>query len=581
MSIFSELNPKQLEAARSSSSSLLITAGAGSGKTKTLTARLLWFLEQGVRADSIIAITFTNKAAAELKERSNLVLERNGITQRPYIGTFHSLSAKFLRSEASKLGRTPSFSIYDDSDSEKTIKNIFKTLDIDKNRYPVSSIKNRISRIKNELLDPEEIFNGNKELVSIYENYESSLASQNAFDFDDLIAKLALLFKNDSETLSKYTDRFTHFLIDEYQDVNTSQYLLTKLLASKTKNITVVGDDHQSIYSFRSADFRNFLNFEKDYPEAKIITLDQNYRSTKTIVGAASAVVSNNKFQRPKTLWTENETGSPIRISRYYSAESEADNLVNKIYGKDYGNITILYRTNAQSRPIESSLILNRIPYQIFGGLKFYDRREIKDIVSVLRVTNNPLDEAGIDRIFKSFGKIKGRKLIERLPEIRLNKPKDVISFIISESDLILSLQKEKNFEERFENIKELVSFSENFETLDEMIERISLLETADSPKGSEENSVRLMTVHTAKGLEFEEVYLVGVSEGTLPHERSMMSLDDLEEERRLMYVAMTRAKRKLNISFFGSPSRFISEIPSEFAQYDNFDFDSDFIYLS
>ena len=579
MSIFSELNPKQLEAATSPFGPLLITAGAGSGKTKTLTARLLWLLEQGVRANSIIAITFTNKAAAELKERSNIVLQNHDIIERPYIGTFHSLSAMFLRSEALRLERNSAFSIYDDSDTEKIIKSIIKEMDIDKNRYPVSTVKNKISKIKNELTTPEELFGDNKELISIYERYEFSLQRQNAFDFDDLITKLALLLKNNNEVLQKYHNRFSHFLIDEYQDVNSSQYLLIKLLASKEKNITVVGDDHQSIYSFRSADFRNFLNFEKDYPEAKIITLDQNYRSTKTIIGAASAVVANNKFQRPKTLWTENKLGDMIRISKYYSAESEADNLINRMYGKNYRDMTILYRTNAQSRPIESALIMSRIPYTMFGGLKFYDRKEIKDIVSVLRVISNPLDEAGMDRIYKAFGKIKGRKLIERLPEMKNENPKDAISFIISESDYLISLQKEKNFEERFDNIKELVNFAGNFETLEMMIERISLLESAETVKGESENSVKLMTIHMAKGLEFNEVYLVGAMDGILPHERSLTSRDDIEEERRLMYVAMTRAKNRLNISFYGSPSRFLYEIPAEFTDGDDFGLSNEWIY--
>lgn len=577
-----DLNPKQLEAATAPDGPLLITAGAGSGKTKTLTARLLYLIDKGVPAESIIAITFTNKAAGEMKSRAETLLRSRGVNGSPFIGTFHSLSARFLRSEARLLGREPSFSIYDDDDSTKVIKNALKALDIDKDKRSVSGLKNKISRVKNELLDPFDFAEGDANFLSVYRKYEEMLLEQNAFDFDDLIGKLAFVFETHPEVLSRYQDRFTHFLVDEYQDVNTAQYRLTSLLASRHKNLNVVGDDHQSIYSFRSADFRNFLNFEKDYPEAKIITLDQNYRSTKTIIGAAAAVIAQNKYQRPKTLWTENEDGEPIRVARFPRADMEADWIANSIIGEDRGGTAVLYRTNAQSRPIEQALIFNRIPYAVFGGLKFYDRKEIKDIVAAMRLTANPKDGASSERILKEFGKIRGRKLIESLPGAASFTPAELIGYILKETDYAASLKKEfKNFEERMENLSELIAFSGNFSSLGEMIERISLLESAESPRGDERNSVRLMTIHMAKGLEFDSVFLAGVDDGTLPHERSLASADDIEEERRLMYVAMTRAKKKLRISFWKTPSRFLFEMPPELVNFDNFEFDDDTVYLS
>ena len=576
------MNPRQLEAITAPDGPLLITAGAGSGKAKTLTARLLYLIDKGVPAESIVAITFTNKAAGEMKSRAEALLRSRGFKGFPFIGTFHSLSARFLRSEARFLGREPSFSIYDDDDSTKVVKNALKALDIDKDKRSVSGLKNKISKVKNELLDPADFAEEDARFFAVYRKYEEMLLEQNAFDFDDLIGKLAFLFETRPEVLSRYHDRFTHFLVDEYQDVNTAQYRLTSLLAARHRNLNVVGDDHQSIYSFRSADFRNFLNFEKDYPEAKIVTLDQNYRSTKTIIGAASAVIAQNKYQRPKTLWTENEDGEPIKVSRFPRADKEADWIADSILGESYDSTAILYRTNAQSRPIEQALIFNRIPYAVFGGLKFYDRKEIKDIVAAMRLTANPKDGASAERILKEFGKIRGRKLIEVLPQAASFTPTELIGYVLKETDYATALKKEfKNFEERMENLSELIAFSNNFSSLQEMIERISLLESSDSPRGDEKNAVRLMTIHMAKGLEFDSVYLAGVDDGVLPHERSLLSADDIEEERRLMYVAMTRARKKLRMSFWKAPSRFLFEMPPELVDFDNFEFDDDTVYLS
>lgn len=574
-----DLNPKQLEAVTAPMGPLLITAGAGSGKTKTLTNRLAYLLDSGVAPESILAITFTNKAAAEMKERVARLLSNSAFSTRPpFIGTFHSFGAKILRTHPLELGRTHSFTIFDDGDSEKVLRDIYKKLSIDKIQNPLSQTKNKISKLKNELTDPDD----SDDLIrEIYNYYENSLREQNAFDFDDLITKVIVLFNQNPEILKKYHSELTHFLVDEYQDVNTSQYQLVKILASKYKNLNVVGDDHQSIYAFRGSDFRNFLNFERDYPEAKIITLDQNYRSTKTIVTAASTVISNNKFQRPKTLWTDNQDGELIKVLKFSSPEAEAGNIVSSLALEDFSKSAILYRTNAQSRPIEQALVLNRIPYVIFGGLKFYDRKEIKDLVAALRYALNPKDEVGKERFQKEFGKTKTKHIVNDLPEIAKKlSPVELIGFIMKETDYLTGLKKEfKNFEERSENISELISFAGNFSSLSEMIERISLLQSTDDPKRSTDRCVKLMTVHMAKGLEFDSVHLVGVNEGIMPHERSIFRPEDIEEERRLMYVAMTRAKKKLEISFFKIPSRFLYEMPPELVVFEDnnyFEDDSD-----
>jgi DNA helicase-2/ATP-dependent DNA helicase PcrA len=576
-----DLNPKQLEAVTAPNGPLLITAGAGSGKTRTLTSRLLHLLSEGVPGNQIVAITFTNKAAGEMKERTLSLIQKSGLPMEnvPFMGTFHSFGAQILRREAGEFGRTGSFSIFDDNDTSKLVRSLLKEAGFDKIKYHPNIVKKAFSKMKNELSGADGAEDENIELL--FGRYEHILKDKNAFDLDDLIEKTVRLVQI-PEKLGKYQNLFRHFLVDEYQDINTAQYSLIKILSSKEKNLSVVGDDHQSIYGFRSADFRNFLNFEKDYPEARIITLDQNYRSTKNIVNASSAVISNNKYQRPKTLWTDNEQGEPIRVSGFESAEEEAEWLAERLLGVDKGNSAILYRTNAQSRPIEQALIFAGIPYFIFGGLKFYDRKEIKDLVAAIRYSVNPKDELSKERLLKEFKKTKVKPIIDSLPEMAISlSPVEFIGFILKETDYFSSLRSEKNFEERMENISELISFAEGFESLGELIERISLLQSTDQPKGDASAPVKLMTIHMAKGLEFENVFLVGASEGLIPHERSVFKEADLEEERRLMYVAMTRAKKKLFISFFRSASRFLYEIPPELVKLDNFHYrDEDTIYL-
>lgn len=577
-----DLNPKQLEAATHPGGPILITAGAGSGKTKTLTSRLLYLIGEGIKPESIIAITFTNKAAAEMKERAErLISSMSDSPTSPFIGTFHSFGARILRSEARLVGRTAGFTVFDEDDSVRLIKKILKQEGLDLKKYPYQIIRHKISKVKNELVEPES--DDDEMFPRLFSLYEEGLKAQNSFDFDDLIQKPVSIFLSNRQTLDKYKNRFNHVLVDEYQDINTVQYRLIRLLAQEHRNLSVVGDDHQSIYGFRWSDFRNFLNFEQDWPEAKIVVLDQNYRSTKTIVNAASAVIGNNKFQRPKTLWTANDEGKPIKVSGFETPESEAEWISGSIRGTDTANTAVLYRTNAQSRPIEQALIMNRVPYMIFGGLRFYDRKEIKDIVAALRVAYNPLDEMSKDRLLKEFRKAKIRPVIEELPHMgEICSPVELIGYILKETDYLAYLKVDfKNAEERMENISELVSYAGNFTVLGEFIERISLLQSTDQPRGEEDKAVRLMTVHMAKGLEFDNVFIAGVSDGILPHERSLFKNADLEEERRLMYVAMTRARKNLSMSFYRAASRFLYEMPPELVEFSDFKFgDEDTIYL-
>ncbi len=600
-----DLNPNQFEAVKHINGPLLITAGAGSGKTKTLTSRLFFLLSQGIPGREIVAITFTNKAAEEMKRRATTnfinqqsvskasAYEENSL---PFIGTFHSFGARILRTEAGAFDRNRSFSIFDENDAVKLIKQLLKNGDFDKTQYPFGMVRKNISQAKGELTP----FFADERLEYLYNQYELELKKHNAFDFDDLIEKPVRLLELFAQKLASYQDRFRYFLVDEYQDVNTAQYRLIKLLSDKEKNLSVVGDDHQSIYSFRSADFRNFLNFERDFPNAKIVVLNQNYRSTKNIVAASSAVINHNKNQRPKTLWTNNEEGSLIHIQGFYSAEREAEWLIENI--GNTRNTAVLYRTNAQSRPIEQACVFNKIPYFIYGGLKFYDRKEIKDIVSAMRYAVNPADELSKERLLKEFKKTRVRPIIDSLPEMASSlSPVEFIGYLLKKTDYLESLKSDKSFEDRKENIGELISFAGGFVSVAELVERVSLLESTDQPKSigdtSQNNTfsqnkdssqkenipLRLMTIHMAKGLEFDNVFLVGASESILPHERSIFKADDLEEERRLMYVAMTRAKKKLSISFFRNASRFLYEIPPELVVFANSKFsfsDEDAMYL-
>ncbi len=578
------LSDSQAEAISYGNGPMLIAAGAGSGKTRTLTQRLIYLIESGVKPEGIVAITFTNKAADEMKSRIIRDGEINPQSGIPFMGTFHSFGARIIREEAGLLNRTPRFVIFDDSDSLRLIKKLFKALEITDKKHSPANIQRDISKIKNRLANPEDA----EEIVRIvYEEYEKGLQRLNAFDFDDLIEKVVRLFSENQRVLKKYQQKHTHILVDEYQDINTCQYALLKLLSEKSGNINVVGDDQQSIYGFRWSDFTNFLNFEKDWPGAKIVKLGENYRSTGNIVSAAAGVIKNNKLQRHKELWTKNDPGEPIYITGARNAEEEAEIISSEITSRHIpgGETSILYRTNAQSRAIEQSLAFNSIQYKIFGGIKFYERKEIKDVMAGLRYSLNPLDEISKERVVKTFRKKISEELLEKLPELaeKLNTL-ELLGFFLKTTDYFNYLRtKFKNSEERIENLGELIEFAGSFSSLSEFIERVSLLQATDTIRDSGSGKiVKLMTIHLAKGLEFDEVYIAGVNEGLLPHQRSLFSDGELEEERRLAYVAMTRAKKRLVMSFYGVASRFLYEIPPELVEFKTADnmFGDSIVYL-
>lgn len=568
------LNERQKEAVEHVNGPILIAAGAGSGKTKTLTSRLAYLIQQGADPAKIIAITFTNKAANEMRERvsktSNLELST---LNRLFIGTFHSLCVRILKEESGLINRTPNFTIYDADDSLSLIKKVMKSLDISKDTISPVSVQNRISQIKSEMLSAEDF---DKVTKKIFEKYESALATSNALDFDDLITKAVEVLEKHPKILQKYRDRFRWILVDEYQDINTSQYKFIRLLAEEHQNLSVVGDDQQAIYSFRGADFRNFLNFQNDWPKAKIVKLEQNYRSASNIIDAASALMKHNKLQTPKTLWTENPAGDPIKILRVTDPEEEAAIIASQIEATRNASVAVLYRTNAQSRAIEQALIASNVPYKIFGGLKFYERKEIKDLVAGLRLANNPSDSVSAERISKNFDKKTAQYLLTELPRLGGKlKILELINFFIENANYIEFLEKEyKNARERIENVNEFITFASTFKELPEFLERISLLQSTDSPSSKLPTSniqlptASLMTIHMAKGLEFDNVFVIGCADGILPHERSYGSLDDIEEERRLMYVAMTRARKKLWLSLSGTPSRFLYELPGDLVDF-------------
>lgn len=587
-----QLNSEQERAVNHPSGPLLMAAGAGSGKTRALTSRLKGLIARGVPPHEIVAITFTNKAAREMRER---VFGRERADQKwhptfpvygeAFIGTFHSFGAKILKNEAAALGRTAGFSIYDDDDSAGLIKQIIREMQLAKDLWKAPAVAGRVSNIKSELKEIGDLLESpdSRDLVfaEIFTKYERALKANNAFDFDDLIEKPVRLLSENKEIREKYQKLFSHILVDEYQDINTSQYQLVRLLSEQHQNISVVGDDAQSIYAFRGADFRNFLNFTKDWPSATIVKLEQNYRSSGNIIEAANAVIKNNTVQTPKNLWTENPAGKAVSIVAASDSETEATWLASEIWSlrrkEPTASVGILYRTNAQSRAIEQALISENLPYKIFGGLKFYDRKEIKDVLAGLRLANNPLDSMSVERMQASLGKRVGALVAKTMQQAGSEKPiAELVDLFMKEASYAQFLEdKFNNAPERLENIAELVSFSAEFTNLGEFLERALLLQSADTPsdeQGQSENPINLMTIHIAKGLEFDYVFVAGVNEGMLPHERSMESLEQIEEERRLMYVAMTRARAGLYILFHSFPSRFIYEIPRDLCEFTSCD---------
>lgn len=567
---------------------LLIVAGAGTGKTRTLTSRVVSFIEEGVPPGEVCAITFTNKAAKEMEARIGNALGRSsGAGGRPFIGTFHSLGARILRKYAGALGRTPNFVIFDDHDSFALIKKILK--DLDRRKESPALHRDKISEIKNGSAPPEKFPAAARD---VFTRYENALRDSNAFDFDDLLQKAVLLFKKDPAALERYRRVFTHILIDEYQDLNDMQYEFIRLLASPSArggqgaSVSVVGDAEQTIYGWRGSNIEIFLRFPDEWPGSNMVTLTQNYRSTKNILGAASAVIAKNayetKVKRATGLWTENPEGPPVTIVETVSEDAEAEWIAEKIMegfrsggAGDPLSTAILYRTNAQSRALEQALLLRRLPYRVFGGLKFYERREIKDVIAGLRYALNPADVVSRERLEKTFSKRVFRELDQALRGNGSLAPLALIGLFLKSSGYLEYIERSlTNPRERRENIEELIHFAGGYGDLPALLEEIALLQATDvladkrTPNGKE---ISLMTIHLAKGLEFDRVFVAGCVEGLLPHARSIDTKEELQEERRLMYVAMTRARGELYLSFYGIPSRFLGEIPEEHAAFENF----------
>lgn len=613
------LNNKQIEAIKSVEGPLLVLAGAGSGKTRVLTTRIAYLIsELGINPYNILAITFTNKAAKEMKDRVINML--GSMSKNIQISTFHSFGVTILRENCDKLGYKENFTILDSDDVLTVIKKILKDLNLDPKEYNPKAIRNRISGAKNGILSPREYerfanTDFEEKVTLVYERYEKKLKSNNSVDFDDLLLLPINLFRMYPDVLKKYQERFQYILIDEYQDTNEAQYLLVKMLSAKYKNICVVGDESQSIYSFRGSNYRNILNFERDYKNCKTVLLEQNYRSTSNILNAANDVIKNNKERKDKNLWTENGNGEKIIYHRSLDEKDEAYYVMSEIKklidsGVSRDKIAVLYRTNAQSRTMEEALLRENIPYKVIGSFYFYNRKEIKDLISYLKLIYNPSDDISLTRVINTPKRGIGDKTIADLTEkanlynislfeaIDSGKPlefKKIIEELIKEKDnlsltelvdLVLNksgmkdeLVKEKTIESeiRLENLEEFKSITRNFEekngivSLEEFLIDISLVADMNEHK-DDVDVVTLMTVHSAKGLEFDYVFIIGLEEGIFPHNNSLMSGNEIEEERRLCYVAITRAKTKLwlvnaiertlyGIDKVNPPSRFINEI--------------------
>lgn len=628
------LNPQQAEAVINTEGPMLIMAGAGSGKTKVLTCRVANLLQKGVRPYRILAITFTNKAAAEMRERVNNM--SGPAAKDVWLFTFHAFCARFLRMEIDKLpGYGGNFAIYDTADSQNLIKQILKEMNLDDKRFQPSSILSRISNAKNALQDAAAFARQagdfyEQKVADIYSRYEQKLQLNNALDFDDLLMLSIKLLQENKEVREKYQDRFDYLLVDEYQDTNHAQYLLTKFLAAKHRNICVVGDADQSIYGWRGADIQNILDFEKDYPDAKVIKLELNYRSTQIILDAANAVIENNTGRKPKNLWTENKNGADIIYFQAVDERDEARFVIEQLQNlqrtenKKLGDMAILYRTNTQSRIFEEMLIKSGISYNMVGGLKFYERKEIKDIIAYLRVIFNPADSLSLLRIINvpkrgigdaSLAKIQAYAaannvslfeavsnaaaidglssrfvsklddlagIIFELMNLANEAPvEDLIDRVLRDTGYLEELENERTpqAQSRIDNLHELISVAQEFaaseeeNNLENFLAHVALVSDIDDTELGED-AITLMTLHSSKGLEFPVVFLVGMEEGLFPHARTLMDETEIEEERRLCYVGITRAKEKLFLSstkmrtIYGNtvtypPSRFLQEIPA------------------
>ena len=646
----SDLNEPQREAVSHINGPIMIIAGAGSGKTKVITTRIAHLMKNGVDSFNILALTFTNKAAAEMKERVEKILG-NTEARNLYIGTFHSVFARILRAEANKLGYPNNFTIYDTDDAKSVVKTVINELDLDDKLYKPNIVYNRISSAKNALIGPAEYINdwalqqedarsNRPQIGAIYDAYSKRCFKNGAMDFDDLLFKMYILLKNFSEALSKYQRKFKYIMIDEYQDTNTAQYEIIKLLGAMHENVCVVGDDAQSIYSFRGATIENINQFQKDYDEVKLVKLEQNYRSTKSILKVANEIIANNKDQIEKKLFTDNEEGEKIRLVRTMTDNDEGKNaadtiqelkLRNHYFNKDFA---ILYRTNAQSRSFEEALRRMGIAYRIYGGMSFYQRKEVKDMIAYLRIVVNPRDEEALKRIINFPARGIGKTTVDKAvllandnnlslwdifcnagmygfrsgtlealdgfvtmvkmfqSELQKKNAYDLAIIVGKSTNLVKELFNDKTSEglARYENVQELLNSIKEFtetpmneedgevgdKSLGSYLQQITLLTDADDDKDQNPDVVKLMTIHAAKGLEFPVVFVGGLEETLFPNAMAINTREELEEERRLFYVAITRAKQRLLLTYanaryrFGQlqqndSSRFLEEIPEDY----------------
>ena len=626
MNLIDSLNDRQKEAVVNTDGPMLILAGAGSGKTKVLTTKVAYLIEEkNIDPNNILAITFTNKAAKEMKERI-FKLEGNSAFYIQ-ISTFHSFGLKILKENCELLGYEKNFTILDSDDSLSIIKKIMKELNIDANKYNPKAIKNVISNNKNEIIDPEKYSlyvntDFDEIALEVYRKYEKSLKINNAVDFDDLLILPLKLFNNNPGVLQKYQEKYKYVFIDEYQDTNEPQYILSKMISAKYKNITVVGDADQAIFTWRGANYKNILNFEKDYKDAKVVLLEENYRSTKTILNAANNVIKNNKVRKEKNLWTQNEEGSKITYYKAFDEKDESNYVVNEIKkliekGVNPKDICVLYRANAQSRTVEEAFLTSNISYNIVGSYAFYNRKEIKDLIAYLKLIYNNKDDVSLLRVINYPKRGIGNKAIENLAiksnvldkslyevidsgkeeefknmieEIKKEESHltltELIDMVLDKSGMKKSLEDEKSIEadirlenlEEFKSIAKAMEINEGIVSLEELLDKLALVSDASEQKNDNEDKVTLMTMHAVKGLEYDYVFIVGVEEGLFPHSNSLESNDELEEERRLCYVAITRAKKKLYLInarsriLYGKvssnvPSRFINEISDEYIE--------------
>lgn len=630
------LNPRQKDAVTHTSGALLVLAGAGSGKTRVLAHRIAYLLAAGARPHEILAVTFTNKAAGEMKERVKGLV--GDVFAGLWMGTFHSICARMLRIDGRRMGIRSDFTVYDEQDQLALLKRAMADLGFSLTKTSPPAVLSRISWAKSNLFSPDEMVEAGgdfeRRIVDVYRAYESGLRASNALDFDDLIAVPVRLLRQHADVLERTAGRFHHILIDEYQDTNKAQYELVKLLSSLHRNLCVVGDDDQSIYRWRGADISNILNFEKDFPEAKVVRLEQSYRSTKTILAASQAVIAGNKRRKGKDLWTENEVGKKIGLALVASEQDEGRLVADMIdglareEGRRHSDFVVLYRTNAQSRSIEDAMRRKGMPYVIVGGTKFYERREIKDVIAYLRLIANPQDSVSLLRIINvpprgigdvtigrlrdaaleqdcsllealgrvseigtlSGGAVKKLKAFAALlGELKAFAPEktlgDLIGLVVEKSGYLAHLKEQATVEAttRIENLRELVASGHEFQergedaTLDKFLEEVSLIMDIDM-WDDRRDAVSLMTMHNAKGLEFPVVFIAGVEEGLIPHHTSFEDREEIEEERRLFYVGLTRARERVVISlasgrrgFQGwvaqTASRFLGEIPQEYIE--------------